>query len=363
MGGGEYRRPLGARAMRRVGVVVDARGGELAAVATDVDGEAGFGRQLRPAPGDHVVLQRAGAAVVGDGAVLKRDAAAIGEERLVERAQLVGAPVDVAIAGGLAHVPVGLERGEDRLEVAGRERALILADDVRLGEVEGRLKQRRTVRVAAGQRPGAEVQAQLEDALVLLVVVAGERKGKTDASAVAVEVEHDLFDPARIRDEEVDVLDIDIAFRQPGGRIGDEAPKRAFALDAPAYRVMHLWHTRERLEERVDLSGHQAVEEGHRSEALMPVLVQDPLQRGSGEQLRRKRHATSIPWTPRFGGPSDRYTAGVSHLLSIHLSGATTAGARLSALSRSPRRRSRGSSRDHAGRRAGASATTSPTGG
>src|SRR5215213_8508550 len=104
---------------------------------------------------------------------------------------------------------------------------------------------------------------------------------------------------------------------QPGGRIGDEAPKRAFALDAPAYRVMHLWHTRERLEERVDLSGHQAVEEGHRSEALMPVLVQDPLQRGSGEQLRRKRHATSIPWTPRFGGPSDRYTAGVSHLPSI----------------------------------------------
>jgi hypothetical protein len=66
--------------------------------------------------------------------------------------------------------------------------------------------------VAAGQRPGAEVQAQLEDALVLLVVVAGERKGKTDASAAAVEVEHDLFDPARLRDEEVDVLDLDVAF-------------------------------------------------------------------------------------------------------------------------------------------------------
>jgi hypothetical protein len=47
--------------------------------------------------------------------------------------------------------------------------------------------------VAAGQRPGAGIQAQLDDALVLLVVVAGERKGKTDASAVAVEVEHDLF--------------------------------------------------------------------------------------------------------------------------------------------------------------------------
>jgi hypothetical protein len=84
--------------------------------------------------------------------------------------------------------------------------------------------------VAAGQRPGAEVQAQLEDALVLLVVVAGERKGKTDTSAVAVEVEDYLFDPARIRDEEVDVLDPGIACRQPGGRVGDEAPERAFAL-------------------------------------------------------------------------------------------------------------------------------------
>ena len=142
--------------------------------------------------------------------------------------------------------------------------------------------------------------SQLDDALVLLLVVAGERKGKTDASAVAVEVEHDLFDPARLRDEEVDVLDLDAAFRQPGRRIRHKAPKRGFALDAPAHRVMHLWHAHERLEERVDLSRHQAVEEGHRSEALTPVLVQDPLQRGTGEQLRRERHAA----TPRLGHAS-----------------------------------------------------------
>src|SRR5215218_11510783 len=111
MGGGECRRPLaGTRALRRVGVVVDARGGEPAALGTDVDGEAGFGRQRPPAPADHVVLQRAGTAVVGDGAMLKRDAAAIGEERLVARAQLVGSPVDVTVAGGLAHVTVRLKR-------------------------------------------------------------------------------------------------------------------------------------------------------------------------------------------------------------------------------------------------------------
>ena len=111
-------------------------------------------RQLRPAPGDHVVLQRASAAVIDDGAVLERDAAAIGEEQLVVRAQLIGAPVDVAVAGGLAHVPVRLERCEDRFHVAGRERALILADHVGLVNVEGGLEQRRAVLVAAGQRPG-----------------------------------------------------------------------------------------------------------------------------------------------------------------------------------------------------------------
>jgi hypothetical protein len=183
----------------------------LPPVATDVDGEAGLRRQLRPAPGDHVVLQRASAAVIDDGAVLERDAAAIGEERLVVRAQLIGAPVDVAVAGGLVHVPVRLEGCEDRFHVAGRQRSLILADHVGLVNVEGGLEQRRAVLVAAGQRPGAEVQPQLDDALVLLLVVAGERKGKTDASAVAV-------DPARLPAADTALAPnqvLDLEFRRP----------------------------------------------------------------------------------------------------------------------------------------------------
>src|SRR3954451_7246385 len=94
---------LAGSAQRRGGVVVDARGGELAAVAADVDGEARFRPQLRPAPGDDVVLQRACAAVVGDDAPLQPDAAAIGEEQLIERAQLAGPAVEIRIAGGLAH--------------------------------------------------------------------------------------------------------------------------------------------------------------------------------------------------------------------------------------------------------------------
>src|SRR3954471_12886322 len=90
---------LGGSAQRRVGVVVDACGGELAAVAADVDGDARLRPQLRPAPGDDVVLQRACTAIVGDGATLQPDATAIGEEQLIERAQLVGPPVEIRVAG------------------------------------------------------------------------------------------------------------------------------------------------------------------------------------------------------------------------------------------------------------------------
>ena len=98
------------------------------------------GRRRRPrpaaaarvrAPPHDVVLQRARAAVVDEGAVLQRDAAAVREEQLVEGAQTVRAAVDVLAARRLAHVAVGLERRDDRVDVAGRERALVLAHDVR----------------------------------------------------------------------------------------------------------------------------------------------------------------------------------------------------------------------------------------
>src|SRR5439155_3840795 len=116
----------------------------------------------RPAPGDHVVLQRARTSVVRDGTVLQRDAATVREEQLVERAQLVRAAVDVAIAGRLAHVTVRLEGCDGRFDVAGREGTLVVADDVGLVEVGVGLEHRRAARMVAGQRPGAEVDAELD---------------------------------------------------------------------------------------------------------------------------------------------------------------------------------------------------------
>ena len=73
------------------------------------------------------------------------------------------------------------------------------------------------------------------------------------------------------------------------------APERALALDPAAHRVMHLGHARERLDERVDLPGQQAVEEAHRPQALASVLVQEALQRGGGEELGREGHGARIP--------------------------------------------------------------------
>src|SRR3954452_20492934 len=74
---------------RRVGVVVHAGAGDPSGRPAGVDGDAGLGRELGPAPPDDVVLQGARAPVVGQRAVLELDAAAAGEEPLVERDQLV----------------------------------------------------------------------------------------------------------------------------------------------------------------------------------------------------------------------------------------------------------------------------------
>jgi hypothetical protein len=108
--------------------------------------------------------------------VLQWDAAAVGEEQLTERTELVRRAVDVSTPCRLAHVTVRLERCHGRLDVAGRECALVIADDAAFVEIGVGLQQRWADRVAAGQRPGAEVDAQLDDASVH-IAVGGEAKG------------------------------------------------------------------------------------------------------------------------------------------------------------------------------------------
>jgi hypothetical protein len=78
--------------------------------------------------------------------------------------------MDVRPARGLAYVRVGLKGRNDGFDVAGRKRALVLADDIELLEVGVWLQHGRAVGVPACQRPGAVVDAQLDDARVLVAV-------------------------------------------------------------------------------------------------------------------------------------------------------------------------------------------------
>jgi hypothetical protein len=130
-----------------------------------------------------------------------------------------------------------------------------------------------------------KVHAQLDDAGVL-VAVGGKGQGKLDAPIVAVDVEDDLLDAAARRDDEIDVLDRDVALRDPGVGVGHEPAERVGAPDATAYRVVQLGFAGERRDERVGLPGDQAVEIRHRRKVLVPALVQDALQGGGGEELR-----------------------------------------------------------------------------
>ena len=135
--------------------------------------------------------------------------------------------------------------------------------------------------------------------------------GRPIRPRVAVDVEHDLLDPARARAGDVDVLDLDVALRQPRDGLGDVAPERRLALDASAHRVMDLGHAGERADERVDLSAQQALVERHRSQTLAPAPVEDALQHRRREELWRERHARSIPWTSSAAADGATSAAGV----------------------------------------------------
>jgi hypothetical protein len=127
--------------------------------------------------------------------VLEPEPAAVREESLIQREQLVVSTVDVRTAGGLADVGVGLKCRRGGFGVAGSEGAPLFADDVGLAQAGVRLEQRRAVVVLAGQRPHAPVDPKLDDAPVVRAI-SRDRHRHLDATSVAVERHHGLLDPA-----------------------------------------------------------------------------------------------------------------------------------------------------------------------
>jgi len=147
--------------------------------------------------------------------------------------------------------------------------------------------------MAAVQRPAAPVEADLDDAAVV-VVVGGAGQRKLDLSAVRGDVNYHFLESARGYAHVVHILDRDV-LGEPGLHLLRVALEGAHALDAAPLRMMQLGLTGERPDQRVGLPGHQAVEEGHRGEVLDPAPFLYPGQRGGGEELWRPRHLASIP--------------------------------------------------------------------
>ena len=147
--------------------------------------------------------------------------------------------MDIVAAGGLAGIAVRFEGRHDRVDIAGRQRTLVLGHDIRLAQLRIGLQQRRAVRVAAGQRPAAEVHPQFLDASVGLAV-GDDRDRKVDSLGLTVEVENHLPKAASLGDDVLDVLDRDVAPREPRFRFGGVRLERPRALDPPAYGVVQL---------------------------------------------------------------------------------------------------------------------------
>ena len=159
--------------------------------------------------------------------------------------------------------------------------------------------------MAAGQGPGAEVDAQLDD-VGMLVAVCGDRHRPLDASMVGVDGHERLLDSAPWSDDAPDIPDDGVALGEPGIGLDHEALERAASLHAAADRMMELRLAGERPDERVRLAGHHSLEVRD-SGQLAAGLIADALQRGAEDSSGI--HGTgeachSMPTRQRRGTPS-----------------------------------------------------------
>jgi hypothetical protein len=135
----------------------------------------------------------------------------------------------------------------------------------------------------------------------VVVAVGHDANRQLDATAVAVERHHRLFDPAPWRDDSLHMAGHRVALGQPCVGVGHEPLEGAASPDAAADRVMELWLAGERSEQRVGLARRYPGEVRHRSSgAGVGGVAANPLQHGRREQVWKPRHTRSLSnTTPR----------------------------------------------------------------
>src|SRR5215218_3766470 len=227
-------RPL--QAPRRLYVVVDPRRREQPATSALVYRNARLRWDLAVAPTDRVVLDGAPPPVVGECAVLQRDAA-LGEYELVEVSQPLRSLVEIRTAARLPSVAFGLEGPQDTLHVALGQRPLVLADgafgvNVGVGGEQGRAHG-----VLPGERPQAVVNADRLQCAVG-VAVRHDGNGQLDGTTILRKAEDHLFHGACRRSREIDGRHHGIVLMQPSHRPGDEGTELPRTLHVPDARII-----------------------------------------------------------------------------------------------------------------------------
>jgi hypothetical protein len=69
---------------------------------------------------------------------------------------------------------------------------------------------------------------------------------KPDSSGLAVQMENRLSTAASVPDDELNLLDVDVALAEPSFRFSRVCLKRPRASDAPAYGVVQFGHVGKR---------------------------------------------------------------------------------------------------------------------
>lgn len=110
----------------------------------------------------------------------------------------------------------------------------------------------------------------------------------------AVDVHDHFLEAPRFEDDVAAVLERDLALGDPHVHVRDVRLERLPALDPAEDGMVQQGLTGERLQQGVEITGQQSVEERHRHQLGAAPLLQQSLQRPRAEQLRRPRHALSV---------------------------------------------------------------------